>query len=175
MKIGLLSDTHGWIDPKIFHYFEQCDQIWHAGDIGTLPLLLLSSLETLGDFKAVYGNIDDSIIREKYPKFQKFQCEGLSIWMTHITGRPPRYTPQLRTELHQDPPNILVGGHSHVLRVIRDNSLPTLLYINPGAAGRDGFHQIRTVLRFDINNKKISNMEAIELGPRAIAIDQPQM
>lgn len=165
MKIGLLSDTHGWLDPKIFHHFEACDEIWHAGDIGQAELA--TKLESFKCFRAVYGNIDYGTIRQQYPLFQTFQCQSLTVWLTHITGYPPLYTPQISAKLRQGHPDILVGGHSHILRVMHDLKRPPLLYLNPGAAGAHGSHVIRTLLRFEINNKKIHNLEIIELGPRA--------
>ncbi|TSJ81490.1 MAG: metallophosphatase family protein [Candidatus Cardinium sp.] len=169
MKIGLLSDTHGWLDPKVFDHFAQCDEVWHAGDIGDPELL--AELDRFKGFRAVYGNIDDRIVRQKYPEFQSFQCEQLHIWLMHITGYPPLYTLQIRTKLSQTQPDVLVGGHSHILRVMYDVKRPPLLYLNPGAAGRHGAHYMRTLLRFEINDKKIHHIEVIELGRRAILID----
>ncbi|WP_243517551.1 MULTISPECIES: metallophosphoesterase [unclassified Candidatus Cardinium] len=169
MKIGLLSDTHGWLDPKIFDHFEQCDEVWHAGDIGDPELL--RSFDGFKKFRAVYGNIDEPLIRKKYSEFQEFKCEDISIWLMHITGYPPLYTPPMRNKLSQAQPDILVGGHSHILRVMHDIKRPPLLYLNPGAAGVHGAHYMRTVLRFEINKKKIGNIEVIELGKRAALID----
>ncbi|WP_419241489.1 metallophosphoesterase family protein [Cardinium endosymbiont of Nabis limbatus] len=165
MKIGLLSDTHGWLDPKIFDHFEKCDEVWHAGDIGDPELL--TAFDRFKHFRAVSGNIDDHTTREKYPVFHAFECEQLHIWLTHITGYPPLYTPEIGIKLSQKQPDILVGGHSHILRVMHDIKRPPLLYLNPGAAGRHGAHHMRTLLRFEINEKKIHNIEVIELGPRA--------
>lgn len=165
MKIGVLSDTHGWLDPKIFDHFKTCDEVWHAGDIGDPQLL--PELANFNCFRAVYGNIDEGKIRQQYPEFQKFQCEQICVWMIHIAGYPPIYTPQIRTKLSQEIPDILVCGHSHILRVMHDKKYRPLLYLNPGAAGRHGHHHMRTLLRFEISNKKIGNMEVIELGPRA--------
>ena len=169
LKIGLLSDTHGWLDPKIFDHFKACDEVWHAGDIGDPKLL--SAFDRFKHFRAVYGNIDDGIIRQKYPEFQAFQCEEVHVWLIHITGYPPLYTPQIRTKLSQSQPDILVGGHSHILRVMHDIKRPPLLYLNPGAAGRHGSHHMRTLLRFEIHHKNINNIEVIELGIRAALVD----
>lgn len=169
MKIGLLSDTHGWLDPKIFDHFQRCDQVWHAGDIGQAALL--TAFDQFNHFRAVYGNIDEGLIRKKYPEFQEFKCEQVTIWLMHITGYPPLYTPPIRAKLNHGQPDILVGGHSHILRVMHDLKRPGLLYLNPGAAGRHGSHYMRTLLRFEINKKKISNIEVIELGKRA-ALDE---
>jgi putative phosphoesterase len=165
MKIGLLSDTHGWLDPKIFDYFKSCDEIWHAGDIGSIEIT--QQLEAFKPLRAVYGNIDGREIRVRYPEHQKFICEGLQVWITHIGGRPPSYTPDILKVFKQKLPHIFVCGHSHILQVMHDKKHPPVLYLNPGAAGRYGFHQVRTLLRFDIEQAKISNMQAIELGPRS--------
>ncbi|OJW72187.1 MAG: YfcE family phosphodiesterase [Candidatus Amoebophilus sp. 36-38] len=168
MKIGLISDTHGWLDPKILEYFNSCDEIWHAGDIGSLEVI-----QQLADFKpvrAVYGNIDGKEIRAIYPENQIFTCEGLDVWITHIGGRPPTYTPKILKYFKQRTPDIFVCGHSHILQVMHDKLHPPVLYLNPGAAGRYGFHQIRTLLRFEIQEAKISNMQAIELGPRSYPV-----
>ncbi|WP_184891140.1 metallophosphoesterase family protein [Candidatus Cardinium hertigii] len=169
MKIGLLSDTHGWLDPKIFDHFEKCNEVWHAGDIGDPKLL--AAFDNFNCFRAVYGNIDEKAIRQKFPEFQIFQCEQIKVWMTHIGGIPPIYTPLIRAKLSQKQPDILVCGHSHILRVMRDIKRPPLLYLNPGAAGRHGAHYMRTLLRFEIDNNKIGNMEVIELGTRSTLID----
>lgn len=164
MKIGVLSDTHGWLDPKIFDYFKNCDEVWHAGDIG--DGLLLHLFDQFKGFRAVYGNIDGELLRSKYPRFQAFTCQEVCIWMTHIGGIPPLYEKAIGKRLEKEIPNILVCGHSHVLRIMYDTRHMPLLYLNPGAAGKFGHHHVRTLLRFDINGKKISNMEVIELGSR---------
>jgi putative phosphoesterase len=164
MKIGLISDTHGYLDKKVFSYFEQCDEIWHAGDIGTLEVA--EQLAQFKPLKAVWGNIDGKEIRNCYPEHQHFSCGGLKVWMTHIGGKPPRYSKGIRPLLLEYQPHIFVCGHSHILRVMTDEKLNRLLYLNPGAAGVQGFHKIRTLLRFDIAEGKISNMQAIELGKR---------
>ncbi|MDJ1497400.1 metallophosphoesterase family protein [Cytophagaceae bacterium DM2B3-1] len=164
MKIGLISDTHSFLDPKVFDYFQHCDEIWHAGDIGESEVI--NQLENFKPVRAVYGNIDAPEIRQKYPENQRFVCENSDIWITHIGGYPPRYNPKVLKLLKDNPPNIFICGHSHILRVMPDQQFGNFIYMNPGAAGQEGFHSIRTILRFDLENKKISNLEAIELGKR---------
>ena len=163
-KVGLLSDTHGFLDEKVFSYFESCDQIWHAGDIGSTTII--EELANFKPFKAVYGNIDDQKVRNICPEDQRFVCEGLNVWITHIGGNPPLYNPGIKMSLAEKVPDIFVCGHSHILRVMHDSKHPPLLYLNPGAAGQHGFHKVRTLLRFDITAGKVSDMEAIELGIR---------
>lgn len=162
-KIGLISDTHGYLDPKCFDYFDKCDEVWHAGDLGDIKIV-----DELGKFKPtriVYGNIDNKAIQLSTNENLFFELEGFRIWMTHIGGAPPRYNPVVNKVFKTSVPDIFVCGHSHILRVIRDPKLG-MLYINPGAAGKEGFHRMRTLLRFDLHEKKISNMEVIELGKR---------
>ncbi|MEM9738145.1 MAG: metallophosphoesterase family protein [Bacteroidota bacterium] len=158
-RIGILSDTHGYLDPAIFHYFRECDEIWHAGDIGSL--VICEKLENFKPLRAVYGNIDGKIIRANYPFEQHFTCEGSTIWLTHITGRPNAYNPHILAGMRKYKPTILVGGHSHILCVKRDQW--GTLYFNPGAAGKEGVHQVRTLLRFNLAHGKLTHMEAIEL------------
>jgi hypothetical protein len=165
MKIGLLSDTHSYLDPKVFNYFDACDEIWHAGDIGDTRVS--DALEKFKPLRAVYGNIDDKILQARYPEDLHFTCEGLSIWMTHIGGAPPNYNPRIKKLLRSQPvPDVFICGHSHILRIKRDNAFNNMLFINPGAAGNQGFHSIKTILRFEIIQGEIKNMEAIELGKR---------
>jgi putative phosphoesterase len=166
MKIGLISDTHGYLDEQVFNYFSACDEIWHAGDIGDITLI--QRLEAFKPVRAVYGNIDDQQIRISYPKDQKFVCEGLEVWITHIGGYPPKYNPQVLNTFKAYVPNIFICGHSHILKVMPDPKHNNLLHMNPGAAGKHGFHHMRTLLRFDILEKKVRNLEVIELGKRAI-------
>ncbi|MDN5214330.1 metallophosphoesterase family protein [Fulvivirgaceae bacterium BMA12] len=165
MKIGLLSDTHGYLDKKIFPYFEACDEIWHAGDIGTLELY--DQLCAFKPVKAVFGNIDGREIRQHCPEWQQFDCEGLNVWMTHIGGYPPKYNRRVYGMLKENTPDIFICGHSHILKVMTDPRLNNLLYLNPGAAGKHGFHKVKTLIRFDINEKNVENMQVIELGKRA--------
>ncbi len=164
-KIGLISDTHGFLDPKVFDYFKDCDEIWHAGDFGTLEISdKLAAFKTL---RGVYGNIDGQDIRIVHPLHNRFECGGMKILMTHIGGYPGHYNPAIKKELTIDPPQVFICGHSHVLKVITDKSLNNMLCINPGAAGIHGFHKVKTIIRFEINEGKITNMQAIELGSRA--------
>jgi uncharacterized protein len=165
MKIGLISDTHSYLDPKVLDYFKDCDEIWHAGDIGDLAVA--DALAAFKPFKAVYGNIDNKVIQSKYPEDLRFQCESLTIWITHIGGTPPRYNPRVKKIMQENPPDIFICGHSHILKVGRDTMLPTSpLFINPGAAGNHGFHSMKTIVRFQIEGREIKNMEVIELGKR---------
>lgn len=163
MKIGLISDTHSYLDPKVLEYFQSVDEIWHAGDIGEVSVT--QQLEHLKPLRAVYGNIDDKNLQALYPEDLWFDCEGLRIWMTHIAGAPPNYNPRTKKILKEKSADVLICGHSHILKVIKDPKY-NLLYINPGAAGNHGFHHIKTIMRFEILNKEIKNMEVIELGKR---------
>ncbi len=162
-KILLLSDTHGYLDKSILEHASQADEIWHAGDIGNLDTA--DRLAAIKPLRAVYGNIDDTKVRTVYPLNNRFIIEGLNVWITHIGGYPGRYNPNIRQELNHHPPQLFICGHSHILRVMRDvrNSL---LHINPGAAGVHGFHKMRTMIRFQITNGKIENLDVIELGLR---------
>lgn len=164
MKIGLLSDTHSHLDPQVISYFKDCHEIWHAGDIGDMSVA--RQLEAFKPLRAVHGNIDDKTIRDKYPEDLWFEIEGLNIWITHIGGTPPHYNPRVAGLLSTRTPDVLICGHSHMLKVARDPKRNNLLFLNPGASGNHGFHQIKTILRFEINQGKVDNMEAIELGKR---------
>ena len=163
-RIGLLSDTHGYLDPRIFEHFSNCDEIWHAGDIGDIAII--DQLEKFKPLRVVFGNIDHSEITHRTAEHLQFELEGFSIWITHIGGAPPRYNPAVLPLLKKNLPDIFVCGHSHILRVIRDKELQDMLYINPGAAGKEGFHKIRTILRFNLHEGVISQMEVVELGKR---------
>ncbi len=163
MKIGLISDTHGFLDPNVFNYFEDCDEIWHAGDIGSLEVL--DHLESFKPTRSVFGNIDDRIIQERTIEDLIFDCEGLSIFITHIAAKPPRYNPRVRKLIDINRPDLLVCGHSHFLKVEKDEN-NSLLFLNPGAAGKQGFHKMRTLLRLTIQDSKVQNLEVIELGLR---------
>ncbi len=165
MKIGLLSDTHGYLDPKIYKYFENTDELWHAGDIGTPAVM--DELEAFKPTRFVFGNIDGHKIRERAPEYQCFKAEGLNILILHIGGKPPGYTKQAITLIEEHEPDVFICGHSHILRITHDPKRPELLYLNPGAVGKAGFHKVKTIVRFEINEGKISQMQAIELGPRA--------
>ena len=161
MKIGLMSDTHGHLDERIFEHFKDVDEIWHAGDLGSHTLA--DRLEQFKTFRAVYGNIDEHKMRSRFPENLRFDCEGLDIWMTHIGGYPGKYPARIKNELLIAAPNLFICGHSHILKIIPDNQF-NLLHINPGACGIEGWHKIKTLVRFEINNAKIQNLEIIELG-----------
>ena len=162
-RIGLLSDTHGHLHEKVFEYFEECDEIWHVGDIGTIKLA--DQLEDFKPFKAVYGNIDGAALRQRYPLDLRFHCEGVDVWMTHIGGYPGRYNKRVRDEIRANPPRLFITGHSHILKVMPDKKL-NLLHINPGACGIQGFHQVKTLIRFTIDGSIIDQLQVIELGKR---------
>lgn len=164
MNIGILSDTHSFYDPKIEHYFSQCHEIWHAGDIGDEEVL--DKIESLVSTRAVYGNIDGQSIRSRTKNHLFFNIEGKKVLMLHIAGKIGNYTPETRSLIELYKPDLLVCGHSHILKIAFDKKF-NLLYINPGAAGISGFHQVRTILRFKINNAEISEMQVIELGSRS--------
>ncbi|MBO6586533.1 MAG: metallophosphoesterase family protein [Gracilimonas sp.] len=161
IKIGLISDTHNYLDPQVFEYFEDCDEIWHAGDFGTLSIA--QELQKIAPVVGVYGNIDGEDIRQVYPLHQRFEREGLKVWMTHIGGIPGRYCLPIRQEMETNPPELFVCGHSHILRISRDQDLNKMLYMNPGAAGKQGFQSQRTVIRFQIIEGKLHNVEVINL------------
>ncbi len=162
-RIGLLSDTHGWLDPRIREHFAECDEIWHAGDIGGLHVT--DELAKWKPLRAVWGNIDDAKARATFPEHERFTSGGVRVWMTHIGGRPPRYDHNVIEELRRDPPGLFICGHSHILLVQFDPKL-NCLYMNPGAAGNHGWHKMRTVLRFTLDGGKPKDLEVIELGKR---------
>ena len=164
VKIGLMSDTHSYLDPKIFEVFKDVDEIWHAGDIGSLELC--DELKKFKRFYAVYGNIDDKNIRLEYPLNLELEREGFKILITHIGGYPANYEPKARRKIEEINPDIFICGHSHILKVMRDEKYNNMVVMNPGAAGVQGFHKVKTVLRFALNNKKIENLEVVELGKR---------
>ncbi len=165
MKVGILSDTHGWLDERILHYFKDCDEIWHAGDVGSIDVIdkLKAFKPTLG----VYGNIDNQAIKAEFPAFQMLKREGVNIMITHIAGTPKRYNKAVLSKLKEVVPNMLVCGHSHILKVMADKQNYNMLFINPGAAGKHGFHKMRTIIRLELTQGKIKNMEVIELGKRS--------
>lgn len=162
-KIGLLSDTHGYLDPKVFQYFAACDEVWHAGDLGTLELL--EELEAFKPTRAVYGNIDGADIRAATPENLIWDCEGMIVFMTHIGGYPGRYNARVRNILDREKPGLYICGHSHILKVMPDKKRE-LLHINPGAAGKHGFHKVKTLIRFSVELGKIKDLEVIEIGNR---------
>lgn len=160
-KIGLLSDTHNYWDVKFEKYFADCDEVWHAGDIGSIDLAL--RFEKFKPFKAVYGNIDDSKVRVAFPEFLRFKEEGVDVLMTHIGGFPGKYDPRVRQILQFSPPQLFICGHSHILKVIYDKKY-NCLTMNPGAAEKYGFHKVRTLLKFVLDNGNIRDLEVIELS-----------
>ena len=162
-KILLLSDTHGYIDAQILKFVKQSDEVWHAGDIGSIEVL--DAIKKLKPVRAVYGNIDNQLIRAELPLNQTFYIEKVSVLMTHIGGYPNRYEARIKELISNNPPKLFISGHSHILKVIQDKKF-NLLHMNPGAAGKHGFHQVRTMLRFEIDSEKISNLEVIELEKR---------
>ena len=158
-KILLISDTHGYLDDRIIQYAKQSDETWHAGDIGELKVT--DELKKVTTLRAVHGNIDNNKIRAEYPENLRFQIEEMKIWITHIGGYPNKYNQRIRQEIYTNPPDIFICGHSHILKVINDKKLDCL-HINPGAIGKHGFHQVRTMIRFEIMKSKIQNLEVIE-------------
>lgn len=162
-KIGLLSDTHSYFDEKIYQYFSEVDEIWHAGDIGSMEVV--EKLEAFKPLKAVYGNIDNATIRAAFPLNNVFRCEEVKVWITHIGGYPGRYNKRVKLEMKEFQPDLFITGHSHILKIMPDRK-NDLLHINPGAAGISGFHKIKTMVRFVIDGKRIDSMEVIELGKR---------
>ncbi len=163
MRIGLLSDSHGFLDEAIFHYFAECDEIWHAGDFGAVQDY--DRLRAFKPVRAVWGNIDGAAVRASMPRDLFWECAGLDVYMTHIGGYPGRYEKRVRSLLQARRPGLFICGHSHILKVMRDPKL-ALVHLNPGACGHTGWHTIRTILRFSVENAKLAGMEAIELGKR---------
>ncbi len=169
-RIALLSDTHSYLDERIVALLGECDEIWHAGDIGSCEVTdLLMQVKPL---KAVVGNIDGADLRVQFPPLLRFKCEEVDVLMTHIGGYPGHYDRHLLPELKANPPKLLIAGHSHILKVIYDPKLQ-LLFINPGAAGQHGFHLVRTIIRFTIDGDQIKNLEVVELGQRGLLAAKP--
>lgn len=162
-RIGLLSDTHHYLDEKILHHFGQCDEIWHAGDFGSIEVA--EKLKACKLLRGVYGNIDGPDIRNEYPEKLRWKCEEVEVFMTHIGGYPPKYNPGIKKELISNPAQLFICGHSHILKIIYDSKLQCL-HMNPGAAGNQGWQTIRTILRFTIEAKDIKDCEVIELGKK---------
>ncbi len=169
-KILLLGDTHGCVENDIVNHFKDADEIWHTGDWLTLELLSLmhKSGKTI---RGVWGNVDSQDCKTQFPLHNKFICEGLKVWITHIGGFPGKYNPKIKEELRANPPDLFICGHSHILKVMRDKNLNNMIHLNPGAAGRHGFHLMRTMLRFRIDAGKLLNLEVIELGKRTANIE----
>ena len=159
-RIGLLSDTHAYWDDRYLKYFEECDEIWHAGDIGSMELA--TRLNAFRPLRAVYGNCDGGELRQLYKGTLRWECEGADVLMTHIGGYPGRYAPDIRRQLYAQPPKLFISGHSHILKVQYDKTLG-LLHINPGAAGLQGWHQVRTLVRFSVSEGAFSDLEVIEI------------
>ncbi|RYU92159.1 metallophosphoesterase [Mucilaginibacter terrigena] len=160
VRIGLISDTHGYLDDAVFKHFENCDEIWHAGDFGNIELA--DKLAAFKPLKGVYGNIDGQDVRKVYPEHLRFMCENVDVWMTHIGGYPDRYAPNVKREIYTKPPGLFISGHSHILKVIYDKKI-NCLHLNPGAAGKQGWHKVQTLLRFSITDEKIHTLDVIEL------------
>ncbi|MDA3931091.1 MAG: metallophosphoesterase family protein [Prolixibacteraceae bacterium] len=164
-QIGLLSDTHSFIDPKLYEFFKDCDEIWHAGDFGNIE-----TLDTLSAFKplrGVYGNIDDQKIRKVFKKHLKFKIEEVKVWITHIGGYPGHYDKSVKPGIYSDPPTLFISGHSHILKVIYDKKNGAL-HMNPGASGNYGEHKVKTLLRFIIDGNNIRDLEILEIPRKAI-------
>lgn len=164
MKIGLLSDTHSFLDERVFHHFREVDEIWHAGDIG--ERIVLDRLEAFKPTRAVFGNIDDRSLQSSLPEDWWHEVNGVSVWMTHIGGAPPNYNPRIKKVLRERVPMLFICGHSHILRVARDPAYQQMIYLNPGAAGNHGFHTMKTIMRFSVEGGEVKNLEVIELGKR---------
>ena len=163
IRIGLLSDTHGHLDDAVFAYFDECGEIWHAGDIGSQDVA--DRLEAFRLLRAVYGNIDDPAMRRRFPQDLRFTLEGVDVFITHIGGYPGRYDPRVRKLIAADPPDLFICGHSHILRVMPDKKYD-LLHINPGACGNQGLHRVKTVIRFTLDQGNVGELQVIELGKR---------
>ncbi|MFV0472408.1 MAG: metallophosphoesterase family protein [Paludibacteraceae bacterium] len=159
-RIGILSDTHGFIDERIYTYFTDCDEIWHAGDWGSTESV--NDLQQFKPIRGVYGNIDDYNVRACFSEHLRFRCEDVEVWITHIGGYPGRYDARVKPEIFTHPPRLFICGHSHILKVIYDKKLK-VLHINPGAAGKAGFHKTPTIVRLEIAGERIQNLEVIEL------------
>lgn len=162
-KILLLSDTHSHIDETMLKYIQLADEVWHAGDIGNLAVT--DTIKKIKLLRAVFGNIDDAKARLEFPLHNRFMCEKVSVWITHIGGYPGKYNPEIRDELKRNPPQLFICGHSHILKVQYDKNL-NFLHMNPGACGKSGFHTVRTMLRFVIDDDKIKDLEIIEIGSK---------
>ncbi|TDU39357.1 hypothetical protein BXY82_1380 [Gelidibacter sediminis] len=158
-KILLLSDTHSYIDEAIIKHVKAADEVWHAGDIGDLTVT--DTIKKLKPLRAVYGNIDGTDARKEFSENNRFMCENVDVFITHIGGYPGKYNNRVRELLYKNPPKLFICGHSHILKVMPDKKL-NLLHMNPGAIGKHGFHTVRTMLRFTIDESKIDNLEVIE-------------
>jgi uncharacterized protein len=162
-KIGLMSDTHSYLDTKVMEHFKDVDEIWHGGDIGNPAVA--NALEAFKPFKAVYGNIDNQEIRQRFPENLVWNTEGVTVLMTHIGGYPNKYPTRVKDLIKLHKPNLFICGHSHILKVMPDKDF-NLIHINPGACGNEGFHRVKTLVRFAVDNGKIQNLEIVEIGAR---------
>lgn len=165
LKIGLISDSHGYLDHTTLKHLSEVDEIWHAGDVGEVSILDFLPKEKL--LRGVYGNIDDAKVKERFPEWLEFSVEGVHVLMTHIGGKPPRYAKGIKERIKKSRPNLFICGHSHICKVEMDREL-NCLYMNPGAVGQQGFHPMRTLLLFDIDQGKITNLRVVELGKRGV-------
>ncbi|WP_346237372.1 metallophosphoesterase family protein [Niabella insulamsoli] len=163
MQIGLISDTHGFLDPQVFKYFEKCDEIWHAGDFGNSGIA--DELRAFKPLRGVYGNIDGADIRSRFGEVLLFEVEAVKVMMRHIGGYPPKYNTETKKLIIAEKPQLFISGHSHILKVMFDDALQCL-HMNPGAAGKQGWQKVRTLIRFSIEGKNFSNCEVIELGKK---------
>lgn len=162
-KIGIISDTHSYLDPQVMEYFKDVDEIWHAGDFGNFEVI--NELKSFKPLRGVYGNIDNNSIRIEYPENLVFNCEQVKVLMTHIGGYPPKYNARVKPILLKEQPQLFIDGHSHILKIMFDESLQCL-HINPGAAGKQGWHKVRTLVRLKIDGERMFDCEVIELGVR---------
>ena len=162
-RIGLISDTHHYLDESIFEHFKDCDEVWHAGDFGSEDLA--KRIKEQKSLRGVYGNIDGQDIRTEFPEQLVFMCEGVKVMMRHIGGYPPKYNPETKKEIILQQPKLFISGHSHILKIMYDDKL-NCLHMNPGAAGKHGWHHVRTIIRFAIDGTEMKDAEVIELGPR---------
>jgi uncharacterized protein len=163
IRIGLLSDTHGYLDDNVFVHFKDCNEIWHAGDFGTMEVVRRLAVQSGLTVRGVYGNIDGPDVRSEFPEQLVFTCEQVKVMIRHIGGYPPKYNPETKKELLIQQPQLFISGHSHILKIIYDDKLHCL-HMNPGAAGKQGWQKVRTIIRFAIEGKNIKNCEVIELG-----------
>jgi putative phosphoesterase len=177
LTVGLLSDTHGFLDEALLEQFKDCDELWHAGDVGpgeNGPSGLLDRLRSFKPLRAVHGNVDGAEIRVELPADLSWDCQGVRVYMTHVGGYPGNYDRRAKTELLRQKPDLFICGHSHILRVMRDSNL-NLLHMNPGACGHNGWHKVRTALRFTVDSGKVADVAAIELGPRGRSRQHPDV
>jgi len=163
MQIGILSDTHSFLDEQVFEHFNDCNEIWHAGDFGNMNVV--EKLQQFKPLKGVYGNIDGAAIRQIFPEKLRWQCENIEVLMIHIGGYPKKYAPSIKNELRLNPPKLFISGHSHILKIMFDEELKCL-HINPGAAGNEGWHKVRTLVKLKVDGDKMYDCQVIELGKR---------